>query len=244
MVLIFAHRGMGQGANENTILSFQRAIEAGADGIELDVHESKDGELVVMHDATVNRTTNGRGAVKNMTYADIEQLDAGEGEHPPKLEDAIVLCSKADKLLNIEIKAPNIEKKVVNLVLRHNMQNEVIISSFGHDYLKKVKEIHPDLKTATLVPNTPISAIVRMITKLLQSDQHAYIAQAAAVNANAINPLFTTCTEKFVRLAGQKGLEVYPWTVDVVSRARDLIKWDVTGIITNKPELLIKELNA
>jgi glycerophosphoryl diester phosphodiesterase len=83
-----------------------------------------------------------------------------------------------------------------------------------------------------------------MITKLLQSDQHAYIAQAAAVNANAINPLFTTCTEKFVRLAGQKGLEVYPWTVDVVSRARDLIKWDVTGIITNKPELLIKELNA
>ncbi|MHA1847424.1 MAG: glycerophosphodiester phosphodiesterase family protein, partial [Promethearchaeota archaeon] len=122
MVLVIAHRGYNAKYPENTLLSFKKGLEVGSDGIELDVHSSLDGKLVVMHDEKLERTTNGFGKISEVSYDDyISKLDAGNGEHVPLLEEALELCKENNALINIEIKARDIEKQVIDLVKHHGM---------------------------------------------------------------------------------------------------------------------------
>ncbi|HME55555.1 MAG TPA: glycerophosphodiester phosphodiesterase family protein [Candidatus Lokiarchaeia archaeon] len=240
MVLIFGHRGFAAKFPENTMLSFTKAIGLKVDGIELDVHATKDGELVVMHDEAVDRTTNGKGLIKDMTYENFAALDAGQGEHPPRLEDVILLCKDNDVLLNIEIKAQDIEQGVLDMVNKHEFQANVLCSSFKHDILAKIKELQPEMKTAVLVPTTPAGFAAKVIAAKLNSEQKGMIDQALKVNANGINPFSGTCSEKFFATAKEKNLEIYPWTVDAVKAAQNLARWGATGIITNHPARLIE----
>lgn len=142
--IIYGHRGASQYAPENTLASYNRAIEMGADGIEIDVHKSKDGHLIVCHDERVDRTTNGQGYIKDLILKEIKSLDAGSwfskefsGEKIPLLEEVLEFVKDKDILLNIELKNgpifyDGIEDELIRLVRVFNLVENTIISSFNH----------------------------------------------------------------------------------------------------------------
>ena len=168
MPLVIAHRGASGTAPENTMAAFRQAVEMGADMIELDVQRTKDGQVVVIHDATLERTTNGSGAVRELTYAEIEQLDAGSwfgegqefaGERVPLLKEVLEF-TKGKCALNIEIKNipyadPGIEQAVVDLLHETGFLEQVIISSFDHSCLHRIARLEPNVPTACLFSHYP-----------------------------------------------------------------------------------------
>lgn len=240
MALIIAHRGFSGKYPENTMLAFKKAIEIGAGGIELDVHLSKDGQLVVMHDKNLERTTNGTGLINQTMYSEIAKLDAGQGEHPPLLEPVIALCKEHGTFLNIEIKARDVEKQVVDLIKQYKAEQIVLVSSFIHSTVQEVKRLEPSIQTAVLVPNSATSMTSKLLAKVFNRPQAALIAAAAKVKANAINPFHATCTRAFFTAASEKGYKVYPWTIDVPAVAKRFASFGAAGIITNRPDLMIE----
>ncbi|MHA1681804.1 MAG: glycerophosphodiester phosphodiesterase [Promethearchaeota archaeon] len=240
MVMIIAHRGFRSAWPENTMLAFSKAIETGADGIEMDVHLSADGKAVVMHDGAVNRTTNGTGKIPELSYDDyICTLDAGMGEKVPLLEQVVKLCKEHDTFLNIEIKSDGLVNIVSNLLKKMKYIDGIIVSSFNHQILKEFKETEPTIKTAALVPTKVWSFAKKIISKVANSAQEDLLDLALKVEADAINPFFGTCTPKFLKASKENGLDVYPWTVDAARIARKLASWEATGIITNAPDKLL-----
>ncbi|MCP3763568.1 glycerophosphodiester phosphodiesterase [Domibacillus sp. A3M-37] len=161
--VIFAHRGASGTHPENTMTAFQAAVEKGADGIELDVQLTSDGEMVVIHDETVNRTTDGKGAIEQMTAEEVASLDAGSwfhekfaGEKIPTLDEFFAWASGNSLQINVELKTNKvpyhgIEKKVLDLIEHYNMRGRVIISSFNFDSIKRVVELDPYIAVAGLV---------------------------------------------------------------------------------------------
>ena len=162
---LFAHRGYSAKYPENTMAAFRAAMNYEIDGIELDVHMTKDGHIVVIHDEKVNRTTNGKGYVKDMTTQQIKELDAGskfnplfKGEKIPLLEEVIQLIEPTNLKLNIELKSDvfpyyGMDMEVVKLVEKYGIQNRTIISSFDHETLTRIANVAPLIETAPLFSN-------------------------------------------------------------------------------------------
>jgi glycerophosphoryl diester phosphodiesterase len=146
-ILVGAHRGAMGYAPENTLAAFETAIRQGTYRIELDVRLSRDGHVVVMHDATVDRTTDGTGAVPEMTLAELKALRAGDTEPVPTLRETLELVRGRCKLL-VEIKPPGIAEPVVRLIQEEGMVEECTISAFDEPTLPRVKELEPRLATA------------------------------------------------------------------------------------------------
>ena len=150
---IYAHRGFSGKYPENTILAFKKCLDMDIYGIELDVHRTKDGKIVVIHDEKVDRTFNGHGFVKDFTLRKLKTLNSSfEGYQSnkeckiPTLEEVLILISPTDLILNIELKTdkinyPNIEKDVLELILKYNMKNRVLISSFNSNSLKNFHKL-------------------------------------------------------------------------------------------------------
>lgn len=221
-IKVIAHRGASAEIPGNTISAFKKAIEVGADMIELDVHASKDGHLVVIHDFTVDETTNGSGAVAELTLAELKELVVEDVEKIPTLEEVFQLAKgKID--INVEIKAEGIEQKVVDLIRKYGLEKNVLISSFNLPGIKIVKEIAPELKTAALL-STPVEDILGVLKEY---------------KADAINPFFVMVNEEFVKTIHDAGYQIYPWTVDDEDMMQYLIELNVDGIITDVPEILI-----
>mgnify|MGYP001225560153 CR=1 FL=1 len=169
MTKIYGHRGAKGTYPENTLLSFKKAIEHGVDGLELDVHLTKDGEVVVIHDETLDRTTNRSGWIKDLTLAEIREASAGsvfnhfekyeeswDKEKVPTLQEVLELISSYDIELNIELKTyvipyNGIEEKVLQLVEQYASDKKIIYSSFHLPTLLRIKEIHSDAKIAWLL---------------------------------------------------------------------------------------------
>lgn len=159
--LVWGHRGASGYAPENTMTAFEKAVELGADGIELDVQLTKDGELVVIHDETIDRVSDGSGWVKDFTYAKLIKHNFNrthtEYEHAqiPILEEVYALIKPTDLTINVEIKTgvvfyPEIEERVLDLTERMGLMERVIFSSFNHYSIQKIKEINPQAKTGML----------------------------------------------------------------------------------------------
>ena len=159
--LIFGHRGACGYAPENTLEAFRLALSQGADGYELDVHMTKDGELVVIHDETVDRTTDGTGLVRELTLGQIKALDASCGKEAyrgariPTLREALELVKGTGYIVNVEIKTdewfyPELEEKCLALVKELDLEDQVIYSSFNHFTLQKLRALKPDVKTGML----------------------------------------------------------------------------------------------
>ncbi|WP_416334827.1 glycerophosphodiester phosphodiesterase [Anaerococcus sp. DFU013_CI05] len=157
----FAHRGFKGKYPENTMLGFEKAIEAGADGIEFDVHLSKDGHLVIIHDETLDRTTDGNGLVCEKTLEQLQKLNASklfpdfEVQKIPTLREYFEFAKDKDIITNIELKTsiidyPGIEGKVYDLIKEYKLDEKIIISSFNHNALVKFKEIAPHIKCGVL----------------------------------------------------------------------------------------------
>ena len=195
--------------------------------IELDVHETLDGALVCIHDSTVDRTTNGRGDVQSFTYNELLDLDAGEGEHIPLLEDILKFAS--GKLqVNIELKVIGVEKTVLDMVERYEMLRDIIISSFFHGTLVTVRDLSEIAVTAILV-NKPKDELV---------------LYALDFKANAINPQHQLVSPEFVHDAHTAGLKVLPWTVNDSQTMKELFAIDIDGLITDFPDRAVDVLRS
>ena len=230
--LIYAHRGASSYAPENTFASYKMAIEMEADGIEIDVHKSKDGHLVVCHDEKVDRTTNGKGYIKDLTVEELKLLDAGSwfnesfaNERIPLLEEVLKLVKMENILLNIELKNgpvfyENIELDVVNAIRAYGLEEKVIISSFNHYSLVAVKKLEPKIKTGILY-------IAGMVSPW---------KYAKSIGSDAIHPLFMTINDEVVKECIENGIMVNPFTVDRESDMILMKNIGVSSIITNRPD--------
>jgi len=220
-VLVIAHRGASAYEPENTLRSVKKALELGADMVEVDVRASRDGHIVVMHDPTVDRTTNGKGFIKDMTLKELKKLNAGLEETIPTLQEvAEMIRGKAH--LVVEIKVPEIERKILQIIKESELDRQVLITSFYHPILKRVKKLEPTIWTGVIVASRPIRA--------------AQLALDA--NSNVLFPKHVYVDPQMVKEAHEHNLAVYPWTVDTLNEIEPLIKMGVDGIVTNKPDVL------
>lgn len=154
------HRGAKGERPENTLSSIRYALEHGVTGIEIDIHLSKDGYAVVMHDPTVDRTTNGKGKVLEMTLAELRKLDAGNGEKIPTLDEVIEIINKHKNItFFLEIKAAGLENIVIETLVKNNLTDRTYVISFHHRLLKMIKASAPTIKTAPLMYGLPANPV-------------------------------------------------------------------------------------
>jgi glycerophosphoryl diester phosphodiesterase len=239
--LILAHRGACADAPENTLAAFARAFELGADGVELDVTLTRDGVPVVIHDDTVDRTTNSKGAVAALTLAEIQQLDAGawfgekfRGERIPTLAQVFDLVP-AGKIVNVEIKGTSVRDDglplaIIRVIEDKNFAERVILSSFNPFALYRAAFLAPRLPRGLLYAATlPIYL------------RRAWLRPIARVTA--MHPDHTLVTRRFVRWTRAKKYKINTWTVDDPGEARRLADLGVDAIITNKPDVIRKEVD-
>ena len=230
-MLNIAHRGASGNFPENTVCAFRAAIDAGAEMCELDVQLSRDGAIVVIHDETVERTTDGKGEVAELTLEELKRLDAGakfkggavKGERIPTLDE--VFSATSGKCgLNIELKAGGLEHQVAQIMQARNALADSIVSSFDWEYLKNIQQLHFNIRVGLLAEEKPVDLMMN----------------AVAMRAHSINPRWDMVTSDLCKAAHERGLKVYTWTVDADARMRALIAYGVDGIMTNYPERLRK----
>lgn len=221
--MIIGHRGSAGYEPENTLRSFQKAMAIGVDWIELDVHRTADGQLVVIHDDTVDRTTGASGKVSDMKLAEIKKLDAGKGEKVPTLQEAIDLVRGRVKLI-IEIKQEGLEADVVNLIQRNDIINSCMVSSFHYKSIRHVKKLIPRLMTAAIVSRLPVDF------KSLSTD----------IMADSIFIRKDIATSAFVDEAHKDGFTVCIWNVDVPEDIRKYAEMGADYLSSNYPDRLKK----
>jgi glycerophosphoryl diester phosphodiesterase len=230
--LIIGHRGASGYEPENTLRSFARAVQMGADMIELDVFLCKSGEIVVIHDEKVERTTNGNGSVKKMSLAELKKLDAGKGERIPLLSEVFDLVDKRIKI-NIEIKDSNAPKAVACLISEYVKNkgwsyDHFLVSSFDHDAIQKFYVYCPQVKTGALFNWYSL----RFVHKTKRAHADFAILDCRSVTRRRINHLH------------ECDLSVYTYTVNNSATARQLASMGIDGIITNYPDILEKRDGA
>lgn len=241
-VLVIAHRGFSGQAPENTLIAFKNAIELGCDMIELDIHLSKDREVVVIHDNTLNRTTNGQGKIDDFTLSELKKLDAGSwfgaqfsGERIPTLKEVLQLAK--DRIpVNIEIKyskegkypIEELAEKALKEVKEVGMINQVNFFSFNPVALKRIRDRDPKA-WVTLVSHKDW----RYVGDITEGENYPILGLRDK-----------HLTKEGIAQIQKKGLQVYAWTVDAPEEMEKFINWGVDGIITNHPDRLIKVLKA
>jgi glycerophosphoryl diester phosphodiesterase len=228
---IIAHRGFSGIAPENTIIAFQKAIECGADFIELDVHKTKDDSIVVIHDATVDRTSsNGmKGSIAEMTFRDLSGVKAGysdrfgnefESEKIPTLREVLELARGKIKVC-VEIKVDGAEKEVLDIVNDLQSRDEVIIFSFKYDVLEKIRQMDKEIHLLYLETVAGKSTL-----------ESATLIDAFAIG---VGPL-TKVNKSFLKKAHDKGIEVWVWTINEEKKMKRFINIGIDGLITNYPD--------
>ena len=234
---VFGHRGAMGYAPENTFASFERAVALGVDAIEIDVHLTADGEVVVIHDPALDRTTDGEGMVGEKTLAELKTLDAGAhfgpefaGQHIPTLGEMLA-WARGKCVVDVEIKGgpwpyPGIEKRVVDLIRRHGMVDQTIVISFEHPTVAQVKALAPEIAAGTLWNCRPMDPVA--------------VAQAAG--ANAIMPMWPFCDAETVERAHAAGLSVHPWETSNLKIVDHLIGLGVDSICANQPDVVVGAL--
>ena len=241
-ITVTAHRGFSGEYPENTLAAFRAAIAAGADMIELDVHLTRDNEVVVIHDDTLKRTTDGTGNVADKTLAELKRLDAGfkfnprfAGERIPTLAEVLDVA-RGLILVNIELKKgkdfpytmAELADRTFAVVEKAKMTDQVLFSSFDPAAVDRIREIAPRL---------PIAVITQ---KPWATPEEA----GGGKRYPAINSSFKNLNEKNIGLARAAGLQVHAWTVNAPADMEKVISLGVDGIITNHPDRLIELLKV
>ena len=221
--LKIAHRGASGYEPDNTIRAFEKAIELGADMIELDIHLSKDGHLVVIHDAHINDV-----AVKDLTLNELKQFNVGKGEQIPTLQEAIY-CVKGRCKLYIELKGEATEQPVIELVRKNNMQDEVIIGSFDSAKVRRTKTLAPELMTSMLTGEMEINFVAFAQEALADCIHFCWERHPAP---------HTLLTDELMKSCAAAGLKVLIWHEERPEEIREISKRDIYGICSNLPDLL------
>jgi len=231
--LVFAHRGASGTCPENTMAAFERAIELGANGIETDVHLTRDGRLVLIHDATLDRTTGEPGVIRELDFDQIREKDAGawfgtefRGQKVPAMEELFELAKDRDLVLNVELKFgsapyPGMEEAIVAVIRRFGMEERVVLSSFNHDSLALVKRLAPEVRTGILYGEN-----------LFEPWNYA-----AGFGTDALHAWHVVVTPEKVKRADQRGLVYFPYTINEAEEMKRVIRAGVAGVITDYPEL-------
>jgi glycerophosphoryl diester phosphodiesterase len=235
---IFAHRGASAYAPENTLSAFVMALEQGADGVELDAKLSADGQVMVIHDATVDRTTNGHGRVKDLSLADLRSLDAGgffaekyRGEKVPTLEEVFEALGKRMfinvELTNYNTPADHLVESVCMLVKKFGLQKQVLFSSFLASNLSKARGLLPEVPRGLLALNGLLGAWARSFGFAFGRYQ-------------ALHPYLKDVTPQQVQRVHRLKRRVHVWTVNAAEDMRRLFEWNVDAIFTDDPRLAVE----
>lgn len=224
--LIIGHRGASAEAPENTLAAFGLALEQGAAGVELDVRLSADGNVVVMHDATVARTTSGRGRVSQMSASELRALDAGMGQSVPTLDDVFEAFGSS-MLYNVELKVgglldKGLESAVAERIEAYHLQNHVVVSSFDPLAVRRARR---------QLPATTMTGFLWMNGGIAPR-----LMRTLASNAEADHPYYPLVDEAYMVWARERHLRVHVWTVDDAQEARRLAALGVHALITNRPQ--------
>ncbi|MFB3765664.1 MAG: glycerophosphodiester phosphodiesterase family protein [Methanotrichaceae archaeon] len=211
MALVIGHRGSKALSPENTLVGIRTASKCKADAVEVDVRLTKDGALILMHDETVDRTTNGKGKVEDLSLKEIKALDAG-GQEVPTLEEALALVRELGISIIVEMKEEGIEE-LVALVLSGS---DAIVTSFYHSSLREVKNFS-NIKTGVIISSLPVKPV-----------ELALWADADVIFPKRTNP-------RLFKDAHRHGIAVYPWTINSIAEAGWLLRLGADGLVTDDP---------
>ncbi|HEX8018204.1 MAG TPA: glycerophosphodiester phosphodiesterase family protein [Flavobacterium sp.] len=223
-ILKIAHRGAKAYEPENTLHAFQKALDLNSDGIELDVHLSSDGHIIVMHDETIDKMTNGKGAVNTFTLSELKSFSIAGKHQIPTLNEVFDLVRKRC-FINVELKNADTSKQVVSLIEKYIAEegwdySHFIVSSFDWNALQEVHNLNSDI---------PIGV-------LTEEDLDTALAFAESIQAKAIHPDFHLLNTDNVRKMQEKGFWVLPWTVNVEEDIQKVKSYNVNGIISDFPD--------
>lgn len=240
-----AHRGASGSAPENTLSAFKKALTIGVDAVELDLHGTKDGEIVAIHDATLDRTTSLSGPVREKTLAAVKMADAGGWFHPdfgseqipghttvprelvPTLAEALE-CLSGNAIAVLEIKDPTISEAVVRKVREMNALASVIIISFHTSVLQDIRGLEPRIPTGWLIGSHNNGA------------SPAHLCQRLGeLGCNLLNVYHPLITAEFAYQIRRRGIALWCWTVDDLDRMREMVAFGVQGITSNYPERFV-----
>jgi len=228
--IVIAHRGASGEAPENTLAAFRLAVAQGCDAIELDIHLSADGQIVVCHDDSIGRTTTGKGVIREMTVKQLKQADAGvkfggrfAGERIPLLEEVFDAVPQ-EIMLNIEIKGGfdrRVEPALLELLERKKRLDNVVVSSFNHKSLRWLKQLEPRVKIGLLYATDFVN--------------HRRIAEAMDVDVYSLHPEYRLIRREDIADAVAHGLKVFPYTINGEMEMRQAVHDGASGIITDYP---------
>lgn len=237
-MLNIAHRGFRSKYPENTILAFEKAIEVGVDGIEFDVHLTKDGEAVIIHDEFIDRTSDGKGLVSDFTLEELEKFNFAnlyrdiDREKIPTLEEYFKIVKNLDLVSNIELKNgilpyKGLEEEVYRLIKKYNLDDKVLISTFNHNSLMHMKKIAPHIKCGALVEN-------------IMYEPWKYLDE---LKVECYHPYAYQLDKKIVGELHDRGYEVNCWFYAYNFGFEQTIDTGVDGIITDFPDIIKSMLN-
>jgi len=220
-IVKIGHRGAKGYEPENTLISFEKAIDMGANGIELDVHLSVDGHLIVIHDETIDRTTNGKGEVNQLTLEELKSFSIEDKHTVPTLNEVLDLVNKRC-FVNIELKNQDTAEKVVQIIehyisVKNWSQTHFIVSSFDWNALQQVRFLNENIQIGVLT----------------ETDIDLAISFARFMNAEALHPDFQLLTKEYTAKIQEKGILVFPWTVNETKDIERMKSFKVDGIITD-----------
>lgn len=238
--ICFGHRGARGHAPENTLLAFDLAFDLGADGVECDAQISADGKVVIIHDSTVNRTTNGRGKVTDLSFEELRALDAGRlmriPQRIPTLEETLALVWRRGGRLNVELKADTEQDAIavaeavapiLNAIpASDHLRDCILISSFKLASLTRMRKLTPWARLGALYGGRGWTRTTMIET-------------ARKLGVDAIHPHPRIVTDETVRAAHDAGLSVNVWTANRLATIRQLLAWGVDGVFTDFPERVV-----
>jgi glycerophosphoryl diester phosphodiesterase len=251
-VEVIAHRGGAREWPAETVFAFERALEAGVDILEMDVRATADGELVLMHNATVDDTTDGSGRVDEMTLSEIKSLDAGydwtddggktfprrgEGITVPTLREVFERFPEARMNIEIKQKKPSIIERFVRTIREHAMQDRILVASFWDGAMDDFREACPEVATSASTPEA-----LRFYTVHNLSGGSTYRPDTDALQVRSELASLNIITRDFVETARRFDLKVHGWTVNEPAEMKRLISLGVDGIITDRPSRLLQVL--
>ncbi len=231
---VYAHRGYSGAYPENTMLAFRKAVEAGSDGIELDVQLTLDGEVVVIHDETVDRTTDGTGRVCDFTLAELQKLNAAvlfkdksEFEHIPSFDEYCAWVKTTDQITNIELKTSiiyyqEIEEKTLAILKRHGLEKQILFSSFNILSIANTKALDASIPCGVLVPESGL------VNAGYFCDKFGF---------EYFHPNFCNVTLESVAECKEYGIKTNVWTVNSMGQLEKCYEWGCDGVFTNYPSV-------
>ena len=252
---VIAHQG-GDGIwPGDTLYAFEHAVEIGADVLEMDAHLTKDGQIVLMHDEKVDRTTNGTGLIEDLTLPELKQLDAafkwsndegktfpyrGQGIRVPTLDELFQKFPETRYVIEIKLTQNPIDKPLCDLIRKYGLQDKVVIASFHDQAMQNLRKTCPEVATsASRGEVTKFVLLGKVFLSGLVAPQYQSIQPPYNPEESMHIPIMT---KRFIRAVHAKKVAVEPWTVDDPDLMKQYIEWGVDGIITDRPDLMIELL--